>query len=541
MDPPEPVPQPVPVDGDEIAWAQLKYIQDSTPEPPAKLPVFVFSKPTVTVGRLKTCDISLTMPVISGRHCSLSYKNKKMVLKDTSTNGTFVNGELVGKNKLRTLKHGDRVRFGKSTKQNHSQGGAEICVPEYLLMKASVRESLSPADASESPEEVSFISNSSSTVGRIDKTTEVRSAGKRSALEPSENANLFSGEKRRKLEDSMASSPGSGDNGLTGIRGSNRKLLNSNEQLRQQLSEQTNKVSELEKDILALKSQLEDAKKQTETTATETSEQKALAEKETAALKTVIMDLKSELADAKKHAESVATKAGEQKAIAEKATAALENTIMDLKRELADVKEEAERVALEANEQKLVAEKDTAALKESLAEAQKTVAATAQIQQKLTSANDDLVQQREMVQALQAELIDANAKRNNTVQQWNSAKEQLHIEHGRLNDAFRSLEKASETFQKGISFVHAAQQCVEPSQGISSTPGEESSSPLRRASQQTETIAPTQEEEGEGDVTVDRVETLFGEVNELLDEEDEEDDCDVGDEDEEDEASRDQF
>ena len=91
-----------------------------------------------------------------------------------------------------------------------------------------------------------------------------------------------------------------------------------------------------------------------------------------------------------------------------------------------------------------------------------------------------------------------------------------------------------------MSFVHAAQQCVEPSQGHSSTPCEEGSSPLRRASQQTETIAPTQEEEGEGDVTVDRVETLFGEVNDLLDEEDGEDDCDVGDEDEDD-VSRDQF
>src|SRR5580692_1017721 len=46
-----------------------------------------------TLGSSPDCDLVVTQPSVSGRHCRLSVHNDQYVLEDLgSTNGTFVNG-----------------------------------------------------------------------------------------------------------------------------------------------------------------------------------------------------------------------------------------------------------------------------------------------------------------------------------------------------------------------------------------------------------------------------------------------------------------
>ena len=61
----------------------------------------------------------MNLPVISSKHCTLMFNpdTNKIVLKDTSTNGTFVNGTLIGKNKTHEIQYNDKIRFGKAQRQ----------------------------------------------------------------------------------------------------------------------------------------------------------------------------------------------------------------------------------------------------------------------------------------------------------------------------------------------------------------------------------------------------------------------------------------
>ena len=62
--------------------------------------LFQLSKHNIQVGRLQG-DIKLNLPVISSKHCMLTYDadENRTDVKDTSTNGTFINGELIGRTK----------------------------------------------------------------------------------------------------------------------------------------------------------------------------------------------------------------------------------------------------------------------------------------------------------------------------------------------------------------------------------------------------------------------------------------------------------
>ncbi|KAJ1459276.1 hypothetical protein M885DRAFT_56905 [Pelagophyceae sp. CCMP2097] len=73
---------------------------------------FVLSKETHYIGRLRDDSVDtlfLPFSVISSVHCVLSLKNRGATLVDRSSNGTSVNGKLVGKHKSVKLSHGDRV------------------------------------------------------------------------------------------------------------------------------------------------------------------------------------------------------------------------------------------------------------------------------------------------------------------------------------------------------------------------------------------------------------------------------------------------
>jgi serine/threonine-protein kinase Chk2 len=65
------------------------------------------------IGRHPECDRVLELPTISNRHCLLFNENKRggsvAVLEDLSSNGTFVNEALIGRNKRRELEDNDEI------------------------------------------------------------------------------------------------------------------------------------------------------------------------------------------------------------------------------------------------------------------------------------------------------------------------------------------------------------------------------------------------------------------------------------------------
>jgi pSer/pThr/pTyr-binding forkhead associated (FHA) protein len=64
----------------------------------------------LVIGRNPVCDIVLPGPAVSRRHARLTFADGNWILQDLdSTNGTVVNGALVGRCKLEP---GDRVIIG---------------------------------------------------------------------------------------------------------------------------------------------------------------------------------------------------------------------------------------------------------------------------------------------------------------------------------------------------------------------------------------------------------------------------------------------
>ena len=65
------------------------------------------------IGRHPECDVLVDIPTISNRHCLLFSEHKYgetiAVLEDLSSNGTFVNEAIVGRNKRRELEDGDEI------------------------------------------------------------------------------------------------------------------------------------------------------------------------------------------------------------------------------------------------------------------------------------------------------------------------------------------------------------------------------------------------------------------------------------------------
>ncbi|PZW50997.1 FHA domain protein [Humitalea rosea] len=70
----------------------------------------------MTLGRGAECDWPLLDPdrVLSKRHCTVEYLSGGWQVRDLSTNGTFLNGagEPVGRDRVKPLQDGDRLRLG---------------------------------------------------------------------------------------------------------------------------------------------------------------------------------------------------------------------------------------------------------------------------------------------------------------------------------------------------------------------------------------------------------------------------------------------
>jgi len=67
------------------------------------------------IGRSKNCDWSLPDPsnVISSRHCEIRRVGDSFLVKDISTNGTFLNGAAARMTEERAIQPGDRLRIGQ--------------------------------------------------------------------------------------------------------------------------------------------------------------------------------------------------------------------------------------------------------------------------------------------------------------------------------------------------------------------------------------------------------------------------------------------
>mmetsp|Transcript_36633 Transcript_36633/g.80265 ORF Transcript_36633/g.80265 Transcript_36633/m.80265 type:complete len:593 (-) Transcript_36633:281-2059(-) len=66
------------------------------------------------IGRAEHCTVCLSCPTISGEQCMLNHLGMgHFELQDCSSNGTFINGKLVGKGKAAALSDGDIVQLTK--------------------------------------------------------------------------------------------------------------------------------------------------------------------------------------------------------------------------------------------------------------------------------------------------------------------------------------------------------------------------------------------------------------------------------------------
>ncbi|ORX87642.1 Pkinase-domain-containing protein [Anaeromyces robustus] len=87
------------------------------------------------IGRHERNYLQINSDLISNLHCKIYYKHKddknpnspiEVYIKDTSTNGTFINGEIIGKGKSRQIYHGQEIGFIINSKRGHS--GAYIVI-----------------------------------------------------------------------------------------------------------------------------------------------------------------------------------------------------------------------------------------------------------------------------------------------------------------------------------------------------------------------------------------------------------------------------
>ena len=82
------------------------------------------------IGRHTSNDWVLRDPerYVSGRHAEIEHRGGTWLLRDTSTNGTFVNDsdEALGPDRLHPLAHGDRFRIGEYEIEVEITGGNDF-------------------------------------------------------------------------------------------------------------------------------------------------------------------------------------------------------------------------------------------------------------------------------------------------------------------------------------------------------------------------------------------------------------------------------
>ncbi|EGD77413.1 hypothetical protein PTSG_12744 [Salpingoeca rosetta] len=69
----------------------------------------------ICIGRSEACDTTIENPYLSGTHCHLKLSDGKLFLKDTSSNGTQVEGKLVQRDAWTEVKRGDEITLVTET------------------------------------------------------------------------------------------------------------------------------------------------------------------------------------------------------------------------------------------------------------------------------------------------------------------------------------------------------------------------------------------------------------------------------------------
>jgi len=89
------------------------------------------------IGRNERNYLQINSDLISSLHCKIFYKHKdknnpnspiEVFITDTSTNGTFINGQVIGKGKTKQIYHGQEIGFIINSKRGHS-GAYIIIIP----------------------------------------------------------------------------------------------------------------------------------------------------------------------------------------------------------------------------------------------------------------------------------------------------------------------------------------------------------------------------------------------------------------------------
>eukprot|EP00047_Mylnosiga_fluctuans_P006629 m.248100 g.248100 ORF g.248100 m.248100 type:complete len:469 (+) comp15624_c0_seq1:34-1440(+) len=142
--------QPVASREEPPAWGRL--LPEARDQKPWELRENMY-----TIGRNRNCDLVLNLPVISNHHCKIfrvlqnsqvmagdqQPQEMLVLVEDTSSNGTFVNGNAVGKGGRCVLQSGDRISFSSREKSStayifyvrSSAGKESESLPYHLLKK----------------------------------------------------------------------------------------------------------------------------------------------------------------------------------------------------------------------------------------------------------------------------------------------------------------------------------------------------------------------------------------------------------------------
>ena len=90
---------------------------------------FPLQKDRTLIGRVPACDVVLPDHLVSRQHAEILRESFGYAVRDIrSSNGTFVNGQLLGAEESRPLRDGDTLRLGSSELQFHDPS-ATLRVP----------------------------------------------------------------------------------------------------------------------------------------------------------------------------------------------------------------------------------------------------------------------------------------------------------------------------------------------------------------------------------------------------------------------------
>lgn len=72
----------------------------------------------VLIGRSSSCDVRINGNDVSSKHCKLTLtinnNREYLCIKDLSSNGTYLNDEIIGKDSSILLRSGDKLDFAKT-------------------------------------------------------------------------------------------------------------------------------------------------------------------------------------------------------------------------------------------------------------------------------------------------------------------------------------------------------------------------------------------------------------------------------------------